>query len=226
MDPRLESVEILTFDCYGTLIDWERGLRQQISLLREQAGLAADVETLLAEWEAIQFRQISGPYRRYREILRDSLSETFAAHGVTLAADDAGRLANTIGNWPPFDDTRAALVRLAARYRLAILSNIDDDILASSVQQLGVHFDALVTAEQLGSYKPNRAHFEAALKRFARPAGRFLHCAFGFKYDQSPALRVGMQTVWVKRPGWIRDDEATPTFEVDSLAGLADLLGA
>ena len=82
----------------------------------------------------------------------------------------------------------------------------------------------LITAEQVGSYKPNQAHFREALTRFARPADRFLHCAFGFKYDQSPALAMGMQTVWVKRPGWIRDDEATPTFEVDSLIGLAQLL--
>jgi FMN phosphatase YigB (HAD superfamily) len=90
---------------------------------------------------------------------------------------------------------------------------------------LGVSFAALITAEQVQSYKPKRAHFRAALARFALPSDRFLHCAFGFKYDQAPALSMGMQTVWVKRPGWIRDDEATPTFEVDSLDGLARLLG-
>ena len=182
------------------------------------------MDTLLAEWEAIQFRQIMGPYRKYREILHDSLKETFAAHGVQLSPDDADCLGRTIGSWPPFADTQQALGRLAAHYQLAILSNIDDCILAASVEQIGIPFAARITAEQVGSYKPNRGHFRAALTRFGRPVDCFLHCAFGFKYDQTPALAMGMQTVWVKRPGWIRDDEATPTFEVESLDGLAELL--
>jgi len=224
MDPRLKSIEILTFDCYGTLIDWESGLRAELARLREQYGVSTDADALLAQWEAIQFRQIMGPYRKYRDILRDSLSETFAAHGVLLSPNDADCLGRTIGDWPPFADSRQALRRLAARYQLAILSNIDDDILASSVRQLETNFATLITAEQVGSYKPNRAHFREALARFDRPADRFLHCAFGFKYDQTPALAMGMQTAWVKRPGWIRDDEATPTFEVESLDGLARLL--
>jgi 2-haloacid dehalogenase len=224
MDPRLASVEILTFDCYGTLIDWESGLRTELSALRERYGVRPSVDRLLAEWEAIQFRQITGPYRTYRKILRASLVETFAAHGVELSGGDADRLGESVGRWRPFADTCDALKRLCQRYRLAILSNIDDDILADSVRLLEVHFDALVTAEQLQSYKPARKHFEAALERFDRPADRFLHCAFGFKYDQTPALAVGMQTVWIKRPGWIRDDEASPTLEVQSLMELADLL--
>ncbi|MBL9124183.1 MAG: haloacid dehalogenase type II [Planctomycetaceae bacterium] len=226
MDARLQQVEVLTFDCYGTLIDWEAGLRNELADLRARHGVAASVDELLRRWEAIQFRLIQGPYRRYREILRESLVETFAAQGVALSATEAERLGDTIGSWPPFPDTSAALGRLGARYQLAILSNIDDAILAASVAQLGVSFAELITAEQVGSYKPNPAHFREALRRFDRPAGRFLHCAFGFKYDQSPALARGMQTVWVKRPGWIRDDEATPTFEVDSLAALAELLEA
>lgn len=224
MDPRLKAVEILTFDCYGTLIDWESGLRDELDLLRQRYQTTATVDSLLTEWEAIQFGMITGPYRKYREILRDSLRDTFARHGAQLAGADADRLANAIGRWPPFDDTCQSLHRLAARYRLAILSNIDDDILADSVRLLETHFDALVTAEQLQSYKPARRHFEAAIERFGRPAGNFLHCAFGFKYDQAPALATGMQTAWIKRPGWIRDDEAAPTFEAASLAELCELL--
>ena len=225
MDPRLTPIEILTFDCYGTLIDWETGLRSELARIRDHYGVSADVDALLTEWEAIQFRQIMGHYRKYRVILRDSLSETFAAHGVRLTSDDADCLGRRIGDWAPFADSQQALTRLAKRYRLAILSNIDDDILASSVRRLDVEFAALITAEQVHSYKPNRAHFREALQCFDRPAERFLHCAFGFKYDQSPALAMGMQTVWVKRPGWIRDDEATPTFEVDSLDALATFMG-
>jgi 2-haloalkanoic acid dehalogenase type II len=187
--------------------------------------VAASVDTLLSEWEAIQFRQIREPYRPYRQILRDSLAETFAAHQVKLSSEEASRLGKQIGHWQPFPDTCDTLQRLATRYKLAILSNIDDDILMQSVSKLGVKFDALFTAQQLQSYKPNPPHFQAALDWFQRPPDHYLHCAFGFKYDQAPALALGMRTVWVKRAGWIKDDQVTPTFEVASLTQLAERLG-
>lgn len=221
---QLPSVEILTFDCYGTLIDWERGLRETISELAAAHGLPGSVEAMLVEWEAIQFAMIAGPYRRYRDILRDSLAETFARRGVTLTPREANLLGERLPAWRPFDDVREALARLKSRYKLAILSNIDDDFLHASLAHIGVAFDELITAEQVRCYKPRPAHFEEALRRFARPPQTFLHCAFGFKYDQRPALTLGMSTAWVKRPGWIRDDEATPTLEVASLRELADLL--
>ncbi len=224
MDPRLAEIEILTFDCYGTLIDWERGLREEIAVLREKYRVATSVDTLLAQWEAIQFGLIQGPYLPYRQVLRDSLVQAFAAHDARLSTDDAVRLGKGIGRWPPFPDTCDALTRLATKFKLVILSNIDDDILMQSVAQLGIKFDALFTAQQLQSYKPNPKHFQTAIDWFQLPPERFLHCAFGFKYDQAPALALGMRTVWVKRPGWIKDDKATPTFEVESLAGLAKLL--
>lgn len=221
----LDAIEILTFDCYGTLIDWESGIRESLAELRARHGAATPLDALLVEWEAIQFRQIAEPYRPYRNILRTSLTETFAKHGVNLSGAESNLLGERIGRWQPFADSSESLARLKSRYRLAILSNIDDDILAQSVAQLGIEFDELVTAQQVGSYKPRPAHFREALRRFSRPASAFLHCAFGFKYDQTPALAEGMATVWVKRPGWIRDDEAEPTFETNSLAGVARLLG-
>lgn len=225
MENNLEQVEVLTFDCYGTLIDWESGIRQSLEALRTEHGVEQTVDQLLATWEAIQFEMIRGPYRRYRDILRDSLRETFAKVGVSLSSAEANSLGDHLGTWAPFDDTVESLRRLATRYKLGILSNIDDDLLAHSVQHLGVSFDELITAEQLQSYKPQPAHFEEAIRRFGRPANCFLHGAFGFKYDQAPALAQGMSTAWIKRPGWIRDDVATPTYETDSLAGLVRLLG-
>lgn len=221
----LSNVEILTFDCYGTLIDWESGIRASISQLAKQHMLDVPLDALLTEWEAIQFEMISGTYRKYREIMADSLRQTFASHGVDLAADEADSLGMQLPNWSAFADSATSLARLKRRYKLGILSNIDDDLLAGSLPKLGIAFDQLITAEQVQSYKPASAHFEEALQRFDRPAEAFLHCAFGFKYDQRPALEMGMQTVWIKRPGWIRDDEANPTFETSDLAGLADLVG-
>ena len=220
----LTDVEILTFDCYGTLIDWGTGLGEAIAELAERHAVAAPLERLLAEWEAIQFKMISGRYRKYRDILADSLSHTFAVHGIELPAIERHLLGDRLPEWKAFPDTVNSLTRLKRKYKLAILSNIDDDLLAGSLPKLGVEFEELVTAEGVKSYKPNLAHFTEALRRFERPADAFLHCAFGFKYDQRAALAIGMQTMWVKRPGWIRDDDAEPTFETPDLAGLVDLL--
>ncbi len=221
----LSQIEILTFDCYGTLIDWETGLRETIAELAQRHALASSLDQLLSEWEAIQFDMITGPYRKYRQIMADSLRQTFAAREVELTDEESQLLGLRLPDWPAFADTAESLARLKQRFKLGILSNIDDDLLAGSLPKLGVSFDELVTAEQVQSYKPALRHFETAMKRLNRPATAFLHCAFGFKYDQRPALQMGMQTVWVKRPGWIRDDDAEPTFETPDLAGLADLLG-
>lgn len=217
-------IEIITFDCYGTLIDWETGLRAALGELQFRRLPCASVDRLLSEWEAIQFEMLSPPYRKYRDILRASLSETFRRHGVDLPADDANLLGNRIDEWQPFADVTESLRSLQRRYRLGVLSNIDEDILAASLQQMGVTFDLIVTAQQVQSYKPRPAHFEEAIRREGRQAGAFLHAAFGFKYDQRPALALGMQTAWIKRPGWIRDDDASPTLEVESLAELASRL--
>lgn len=219
-----DKFDVLTFDCYGTLIDWERGIRRTLRDLAADHDVSEPVDSLLNTWEALQFDMIQGPYRPYRDILRDSLQATFATLGVSLSPGEANRLADDLGTWEPFDDTVESLNRLANRFKLAILSNIDDDLLAHSVSRMGVHFDALITAQQLRSYKPQPGHFDEAIRRFGLPAERFLHCAFGFKYDQVPALGRGMSTVWVKRPGWIRDDVAEPTYETNSLAELVELL--
>ncbi len=221
----LERIEILSFDCYGTLIDWETGIREVLGELAAAYGLSGRVDQLLAEWEEIQFHLIAGPWRPYRDILRESLDHLFCQYCVTLGADEADMLAARIGSWPPFDDAHQILPRLKARYKLAVLSNIDDEMLALSVAQMGVRFDELITAEQVRSYKPRPAHFEEALRRFRRPADRFLHCAFGSRYDLAPATAVGMSTLWIKRSGSIPDHEAEPTCEVDSLFRLAELLG-
>ncbi|MDA7980802.1 MAG: haloacid dehalogenase type II [Pirellulales bacterium] len=221
----LADIEILTFDCYGTLIDWGSGLSETIAELAQRHAVETPLEHLLTEWEAIQFEMIGGTYRKYRDILTDSLTQTFAKHDVELSTEECQLLGVRLPEWPAFADTVDSLARLKRNYQLAILSNIDDDLLTGSLPKLNVTFDELITAEQVNSYKPQLVHFSEALRRFDRPAKSFLHCAFGFKYDHRPALNIGMQTVWIKRPGWIRDDDAIPTFETPDLAGLADLLG-
>jgi len=186
------KTEWVTFDCYGTLIDWEQGIRTFFS------GIGA--EGLLAEWEAIQFRMIAGPYRRYRDILAASLRETLQVRGRAPQPAAEAEFAESLTRWTPFPDTNAALEKLKSRgIKLGIISNIDDDLLARTLKHFTVEFDMLTTAQQSGAYKPNAASFKLALQRIG-PA-TVTHAAFGERYDLQTARDCGMQVVFVARDG-------------------------
>lgn len=188
----------LTFDCYGTLIDWEAGIRGFFASLPgvDKVG----TEALLAEWEEIQFRMIAGGYKPYRGILAASLRETMQARGLPPAPEKEAEFATALTRWKPFPDTNPALEALKRRgLRLGIISNIDDDLLARTVRQFSVDFDLLVTAQQSGAYKPAGESFQLALQRIAMPAAQVTHVAFGDRYDLATARRHGMQVVFVNR---------------------------
>ena len=210
--------EWLTFDCYGTLIDWESGIR---SFFQSLPGVS-DAPSLVAEWEEVQFRMIQGPYRRYREILADSLRDTLSARGLPYRPELGGEFAEALTRWTPFPDTNPALEKLRSMgLRLGIISNIDDDLLARTVRHFSVSFDLLVTAEQSGAYKPNASSFRVALDKIGRPASVVTHVAFGDRYDLATARDCGMQVVFVNRSGKriaFRADAEIPT-----LAGLPEL---
>lgn len=191
------KTEWVTFDCYGTLIDWESGIRGFF------AGLdgVADPEALLAEWEEIQFRMIAGPYRRYRDILAASLRETLAARGLPPQPAAEAEFAESLTRWTPFADTNAALEKLKSRgIKLGIISNIDDDLLAATLRHFTVPFDMFTTAQQSGAYKPNAASFRLALEKMG--PGIVTHAAFGERYDLQTARDCGMQVVFVARHFW------------------------
>jgi 2-haloalkanoic acid dehalogenase type II len=179
-------------------------------------------EQWIDRWERIQF-QLLRPYRPYREILARSYDATMQYFGMEAFVDAGAGLARSVGDWPPFGDTRAALRRLGRRYRLAIVSNIDRDLLADSVGRLQAPLSCLVTAEDVRAYKPDPAPFRLALERLGVPAGAILHAAFGWKYDLGPARALGMRTCFVNRGGV--DVDEPRDFEVPSLTGLADTLG-
>ena len=208
----------LTFDCYGTLIDWERGIRAFFGGL-DGTG---DPETLLAEWEEIQFRMIRGPYRRYREILALSLRDTLQARGLACPSEKEKQFAEALTTWTPFPDTNAALEKLRARgFHLGIISNIDDDLLARTVRRFSVPFDLLVTAQQSGAYKPDAASFRLALERIGAAPGNVTHVAFGERYDLATARQCGMQVVFVNRDG--RKIPFRADVEIPTLAALPEL---
>jgi 2-haloacid dehalogenase len=218
-------IRTATFDCYGTLVDWEGGVG---SFLYDKALRARDAELpagrLLRErWEAIQFDLVRGEYRRYREVLAESLRLLCAERGWPYDALDAKAIVRAMRSWQPFPDTRPALTRArAAGLRLVIVSNTDRDILEHTLRQLEVPFDDCVTAEDAGAYKPSDRVFAHALERIGEPPADVLHVAFGFKYDIGPAARAGMSTAWVNRHGEPAPGAERYDHEWRDLWGLAD----
>jgi len=194
----LAGVEAMTFDCYGTLVDWEGGAKGTLRALLALKAVRADEEVFFAAWEQAQRRRI-GAYAPYRQIAADAFTEAAQAQQLPLAPDEAHTFADSIGSWRPFPDTVAALKILKQHLRLGIISNIDDDILGETVKRLGVDFDLLQTAQQAGAYKPSPAPFQQALQRLQLPAGRVAHAAFGFEYDIATAAALCFRTVVVTR---------------------------
>jgi 2-haloacid dehalogenase len=223
---------VLSFDCYGTLIDWERGIVATLREILGRHGAGDDTERLLALYGELEAAAEHGPYRPYREILTAILPDMARRLGVTVSAADAGRFADSVGDWPPFDDTPAALAALGRRFQLAIISNVDDDLFARSAGKLGVRFDWVVTAQQVRRYKPAPENFHQALARIGRPKGEILHVAQSLFHDHVPAKELGLETVWVNRrggkpgPGATPPATARPDLEVPDLATLARLAGA
>jgi 2-haloalkanoic acid dehalogenase type II len=214
----------LTFDCYGTLIDWDRGIR---AALKEVKGLAGcDFERLLVEREAAERELLAGPYRIYSGILGDSLKAAAAAQGKALGYGEILGFVNTMSRWPAFPDVGATLRNLAIKHVLAILSNVETKVLQASVKLIGAPFVALLTAEDLHSYKPGPKHWEAALKRLHLPKENILHVAGSLFHDVRPARVLGFPTAWINRRREPVPDDLDPDFVFADLNALAAALQA
>lgn len=213
-DPRLGldpgAYAVLTFDCYGTLIDWESGILSALRpLLHAHASLRADAE-ILELYGRFEPQAEAGAYRSYREVLR-SVVDLFGAHGgFAPTAAERLSLEQSMAHWKPFPDTVPALSALARRYRLAVISNVDDDLFEDSAAQLRVPFAAVITARQVRAYKPDPALFHHAIARLAVPKERILHVAQSLHHDVAPAQQLGMATVWVNRRHGRPGSGATP----------------
>jgi len=221
--------EILTFDCYGTLVDWETGILSALHRIFLAHGKEIDDATLLKLYGDFEQRFEQGGFRPYREVL-ESVARQFAAElRFTPTADEVRSLPDSLPTWRPWPDTVAALRQLKTRFRLAIFSNVDDDLFAGTRPQLGVEFDEIVTAQQAQAYKPSLKFFELALSRIHAPAHRVLHVAQSVYHDIVPAQSLGLATVWVNRPsarpgvGAVKAAAAEPDLTVSSLSELAAL---
>ncbi len=195
----LSRIEWLSFDCYGTLIDWESGILGCLQPMLHRKGcrlLDAQVLSLYSEFEP---RQQAGKYRSYREVLAHVVQDFARELHFTATAAERAALAESIRDWQPFADTVPGLRRLHSEYRLAILSNVDDDLFADSARKLEVTFDEVVTAQQVRSYKPSLDNFHNLLERLAVPRDRLLHVAESLYHDVAPAGSLGIATAWVNR---------------------------
>jgi 2-haloacid dehalogenase len=221
----------ITFDCYGTLIDWERGILEALNALMDRHGVVAPDESILQAYARLEADIEQGSYRTYRQVLRDVVVGMGDLFGFTPEASEVDHLSRSVARWQPFPDTIAALEKLAEKYRLAIISNIDDSLLNESAKLLGVDFSAVVTAEQVRSYKPDRRNFEVALQRLEIGKEDLLHVAQSLYHDHVPAKEIGIRTVWVNRPsilpgtGATLPAEAAPDLEVPDLKTLVSLMG-
>ena len=220
------SKRVLTFDCYGTLIDWETGLLAALQPILADHGTMLDAEHLLTLYGELESTAEQGSYTPYRQLLMMVLSRLGERLGFVPSKPEEARFADSVGDWPPFADTPAALAALKRRFRLAIISNVDDDLFVRTNERLGVIFDWIVTAQQVGSYKPSPNNFEQALARIGLPKGQVLHVAQSLFHDHVPAKQLGLETVWVNRrhgksgSGATPPAHARPDLEVRDLATL------
>lgn len=220
---------VLTFDCYGTLVDWESGILGALKPLFRARGARLRDPQLLALYGEVESEVEAEAYRPYREVLSEVARRIGRRLGIALSREEADALPASLGGWEPFPDTVASLRRLARRFDLAVVSNVDDDLFARTAPKLGVRLSSLVTAQQARAYKPSLAMFRLALDRIGRPVPEILHVAQSLYHDVAPARSLGLATVWVDRrgrkkgPGATAPSDAKPDLKVPDLATLAKL---
>jgi 2-haloacid dehalogenase len=219
--------EILTFDCYGTLINWEEGILRCLHGILTAHGKDMDDATILQLYGDFEAQAELGEYRRYREVLQSVVRQFGEQLGFAPTEEEIRSLPESLQEWKPWPDTVAALRELKRRFRMAIISNVDDDLFTATMPQLGVEFDQIITAQQAGAYKPSLKIFELALSRVGVPAHRILHVGQSVYHDVIPAQSLGLATVWVNRPsarggvGAVKAVQGYPDLQVASLAELA-----
>lgn len=222
-----DQFDALTFDCYGTLIDWASGISRALRPILNTHDVEVDDDEVFRLYGRFEKDVESGPYTQYREVLRQVVRRMGEDLGFTPTNAELERFSDSVGRWRSFGDTNQALGRLSEHFRLAVVSNVDDDLFHDTSRHFTVEFDDVITAEQVGTYKPNLAPFETAFTRLGVPPNRLLHVAQSVYYDINPAGRMGISCAWVQRYG-TRFDPPTPQTEpirtVPDLSSLADAL--
>lgn len=217
----------VSFDCYGTLVDWESEICGAVDGVLRAHGVRRSRGEILDLFAEIEPRvQSSDAHLTYRCVLRRVMVEMGDALGIRCSEPELDCLADSLAGWPVFPEVREALTALQTRYKLAVISNVDDALFAGTAEALGVEFYAVVTAEQAQSYKPSRRNFDLAAARMGEETDAWLHVAESLFHDIGPANRLGISSVWVNREGrggGTRRTDAVPDLVVSDLAELADM---
>ncbi|MEO1130949.1 MAG: haloacid dehalogenase type II [Planctomycetota bacterium] len=223
------SIRCVTFDCYGTLVDWETGILGAAASLAGCTIEPHERADVLDAYAAAERQIEAGEYLPYREVLRRVAHELAARFHWSIDSHSEHTISESIIDWPAFDETPGALRALQERFSVGILSNIDNDLFATTAPKLGIELDLLVTAEQVRSYKPAEVHFHEAMERMKLPASAVLHVAESRYHDVAPASRLGFPTVWVNRAAGGASasgaSDASPDLTVTSLGELIQHLG-
>jgi 2-haloacid dehalogenase len=223
--PIPKQLRFVTFDCYGTLIDWETGVSDAFQKEADRDGFTVDRDALVPLFIQIQSEIQRGSYELYAEVLRRTAVRVAAELGWDLEPSRSNFLPASVPSWPPFRETNAQLERFAKEYDIGILSNIDDKLLGATRRHFRVDFDLVVTAQQVRSYKPDPAHFKECARRMEGKKG-WVHVGSGYETDVEPCLKQRVPVIWVNRRGEeLEPGQRKPTEEVKTLRDAAKLLG-
>jgi len=223
--PKLKEISWVTTDCYGTLIDWERGILEAFRREADRDGFSFEEEPFMNRFFELHADIIRGSYELYAEVLRRAAVRTAKEIGWELEQSRAQFLPDSVGRWPPFREANAAMDRLAKRYNVGIVSNIDDKLLGVSRRHLRTELDLVVTAQQVRSYKPDPAHFKECARRIGGKKG-WLHIASGYETDVGPLLKMNVPVIWINREGEKLEGRKAPAATVKNLRDAAKRLGA
>lgn len=230
MQLNLADFEVLTFDCYGTLIDWETGIWDALHSVFASHRIQIEVDRALELYGELEAEVEQEPYREYKKVLSTVLNRLGMRLGFVPTSAELECFSQSVKNWPAFPDSSRALQKLKQKYKLAIISNIDDDLFAFSAERLQTNFEWIITAQQVKSYKPSLNNFQFAFERIAVPQNKILHVAQSLYHDIVPAKALGLSTVWINRRRDKLGFGATPPAQVDvdlevpNMQVLADML--
>ena len=218
--------KLVTFDCYGTLIDWASGIRAYFGEVLTKKNAGVDLETFYRGWYQRQLEEISGPFKLYRNVLQDSLKNALGDFGIPVKPDDGADFGATMEGWKPFPESVEVLAKLKEGYSLAVISNSQRDIISRAVEKLGNPFDYVITGEDVEAYKPDPLPFERTLELAGTTPGETLHVARSQDVDLPRSVAMGIRTVWINRGGDpLRSGVPKPDHEFPDLQPLPGLLG-
>ena len=219
------GIQWITFDVYGTLIDWEKGVADAFEKEASRDGFTIDRDQVIALFHEVSREVESGSYELYAEVLRRTAIEIAKRLDWALEPSRSGFLPDSVQRWKPFRETNAQLQKLAKKYRLGLLSNIDDKLLGQTRRHIPIDFDLVVTAQQVRSYKPEAAHFTECARRIGGKRG-WVHVASSYYHDVVPCLKQRVPVIWTNRAKeTLEPSQKKPTAEVSNLRDVAKLLG-